>query len=512
MKTLAFAFPALLWLSYFAHVVWAKPVIVSLPGRSVQLRGEVGDFGYQFDNLVVHSANLFLAPEEDPFLCSYPSSLEGLPPRNVSTPPSPIALFVSRGECSFEEKARVALALQQNLTQELLYVIIYNNDAENPSQVIRMGGSDIDIPSMGFLAVSTRAGSYTMSSILYYAETTGTSPYFGVNATEEWKYPVEIEKFQSYSESQAGTNAFYVLRFVLFGLLIVAPCFRAAYLWSSGGGRILFRRNERGRIIGLRIIRPAPYWFAPTAQEPGRPERRQLMTEAQVRALPEIIYTCTPDAESTDDEQDDASVESGAPLEPSSADPADTVHPVVEERGQAERNESSVPLPPVVNPEGLTTSCTSCSICIDDFENGERLRVLPKCSHAFHTDCLMPWLTERQSCCPLCKRNVLSDGTDGSEDEDGNRSDVEQGLRPAESNAIAEEEIVVPVAANLTSQGVQQQEEVAAPGSQPTSPQEEVICASAAQEETVVPAVNESRGSEQLEGAKQDARLDISPV
>jgi hypothetical protein len=63
--------------------------------------------------------------------------------------------------------------------------------------------------------------------------------------------------------------------------------------------------------------------------------------------------------------------------------------------------------------EVLSTSCTTCLICVDEFEAGERIRLLPKCHHAFHTDCIMPWLTERQGCCPLCKTAVL----DGDEEE-----------------------------------------------------------------------------------------------
>lgn len=48
---------------------------------------------------------------------------------------------------------------------------------------------------------------------------------------------------------------------------------------------------------------------------------------------------------------------------------------------------------------------SSCAICLDDFETGERLRLLP-CGHYFHTNCVLPWLTGRQDCCPLCKTNV----------------------------------------------------------------------------------------------------------
>jgi hypothetical protein len=54
-----------------------------------------------------------------------------------------------------------------------------------------------------------------------------------------------------------------------------------------------------------------------------------------------------------------------------------------------------------------TTKCTVCSICIDEFEDGEKIRLLPRCGHAFHTECILPWLTERQGCCPLCKTSVL---------------------------------------------------------------------------------------------------------
>ena len=63
----------------------------------------------------------------------------------------------------------------------------------------------------------------------------------------------------------------------------------------------------------------------------------------------------------------------------------------------------------------VTTSCTSCSICIDDFVLGERLRVLPVCGHVFHTDCIMPWLTTRSALCPLCKRSALENSEEGAD-------------------------------------------------------------------------------------------------
>ena len=53
------------------------------------------------------------------------------------------------------------------------------------------------------------------------------------------------------------------------------------------------------------------------------------------------------------------------------------------------------------------TTSTACAICIDEFETGERLTLLPKCKHAFHRECIHAWLIERQGCCPLCKTDVL---------------------------------------------------------------------------------------------------------
>ncbi|KAI3775536.1 hypothetical protein L1987_50115 [Smallanthus sonchifolius] len=46
-----------------------------------------------------------------------------------------------------------------------------------------------------------------------------------------------------------------------------------------------------------------------------------------------------------------------------------------------------------------------CSICLSRFEDVEILRLLPKCKHAFHIDCVDQWL-EKHSGCPLCRCKV----------------------------------------------------------------------------------------------------------
>ena len=42
-----------------------------------------------------------------------------------------------------------------------------------------------------------------------------------------------------------------------------------------------------------------------------------------------------------------------------------------------------------------------CSICMERLQRGDRVRVLPGCQHAFHPDCLDPWLLNVSSTCPL---------------------------------------------------------------------------------------------------------------
>lgn len=55
-------------------------------------------------------------------------------------------------------------------------------------------------------------------------------------------------------------------------------------------------------------------------------------------------------------------------------------------------------------------SCTphnsSCAICLDDFQMGEELRLLP-CEHAYHRHCIDPWLAGESELCPMCKQSIF---------------------------------------------------------------------------------------------------------
>ncbi|CAL5054427.1 unnamed protein product [Urochloa decumbens] len=58
-----------------------------------------------------------------------------------------------------------------------------------------------------------------------------------------------------------------------------------------------------------------------------------------------------------------------------------------------------------------------CAVCLSEFEDEERLRLLPKCSHAFHPDCIGEWLASHVTC-PVCRCNLDPNVKDTSSDEE----------------------------------------------------------------------------------------------
>ncbi|KAI3962564.1 hypothetical protein MKW92_052523 [Papaver armeniacum] len=51
------------------------------------------------------------------------------------------------------------------------------------------------------------------------------------------------------------------------------------------------------------------------------------------------------------------------------------------------------------------SSC--CSICLENYDNNDTLRLLPNCGHLFHLNCVDPWLLQHPSC-PICRSSPMT--------------------------------------------------------------------------------------------------------
>ena len=239
------------------------------------------------------------------------------------------------------------------------------------------------------------------------------------------------------------------LSFLIFFLCI---------LLCAQAGWISARADERGRLILFAgaTARAVGNGDASTTLAALRGLARGRLTEEQVKDyIPEedFVVLTDSDEEDSDDESEDGTASSineneivGVVMDPSSGDDSQSLSNEKKEAGTLcdngavkETTQTAMPLSKgcssvssesmeplqtdveVGNVRTTASSCnvskcssgsrhgshqTSCAICLDDFEEDEKVRVLP-CHHKFHGDCVIPWLTERDASCPLCKFDVM---------------------------------------------------------------------------------------------------------
>jgi len=71
---------------------------------------------------------------------------------------------------------------------------------------------------------------------------------------------------------------------------------------------------------------------------------------------------------------------------------------------------------------GDEASYETCCICLDDYEVGDKLRILP-CDHAYHMKCIDPWLLKNKRVCPQCRKKVFASGEVPPSDSESDTED-----------------------------------------------------------------------------------------
>ncbi|CAK9169367.1 unnamed protein product [Ilex paraguariensis] len=53
-----------------------------------------------------------------------------------------------------------------------------------------------------------------------------------------------------------------------------------------------------------------------------------------------------------------------------------------------------------------------CAVCLENFMVGDKCRLLPKCNHIFHAECIDSWLL-KTAACPICRTGANLQKIDG---------------------------------------------------------------------------------------------------
>ena len=448
-------------------IAGGPPAFVNEMDDSFQFDTSIADYfcledfiQWRRDQKAEPKASVQLSPLT-PYLIPNPNSIESS---------RSIAIMAKRGRCSFESKARMAMVfndlfLKSGRDSHIDAIIVYNNgtrvDNNSSERLIEMnrirrhesdgvGNDDIRV---GLLYIATPSGLDLLERIRQRYVHTGSNPYLDVpmlaarrlrvdeaiiddgerdiiggtfdetyhdpRVTHGWFFPATLSKFCVECGPQTGYGFLTsnradqkegddiapvmppyggygysrddyfaqpwleVVRRVMIAILVVlllGPLVLATKRWYTVGGTVRISTDERGR-RHLRLISPSIEVFVNGAPDSIESNGTKL-DRAQVYALPEIEYAGS-DEENVDGGQDQGD-ELSSPLP----------------------TQISTPASPESGTSGRYVSSSSCSICLEDFEVGEKVRLLPRCQHFYHTDCVLPWLTERQGKSIVLSRNT----------------------------------------------------------------------------------------------------------
>jgi len=269
---------------------------------------------------------------------------------NNLTLQEPVILMVGRGQCPFQKKAANA----ESLHDSIRFLLVYNFNVDSDSAFHDSTNSQEDV----LVPMYSQFGN-TRLVLLSISHRTGTA----------------LKKFLSQQPAEITNAGGPLIEFDSdppLGILTAADL-QSMMLTALGLFFMLIS------FTGCLVILAGTYSQIAAQQESqGGPVRRRLLTVAEVNQLTAATSNCIATAPSSPATDLEASNDSSSSNNNDSLD-------------QSEQHD----------PEEH-----QCAVCLDEFESDTEITALP-CNHLFHTDCILPWLTERQSKCPLCKFDVL---------------------------------------------------------------------------------------------------------
>jgi hypothetical protein len=207
----------------------------------------------------------------------------------------------------------------------------------------------------------------------------------------------------------------------LFLVIILTGAIRAHRHPERYGPRNVLGRPRQSRAKGLgRAILDTIPIIKFGEKEPAKPTDVELGSTSEARTI-----------DGTDNTTAAAAVPATTATTATEASKTDTAAPTTETTRE-------VPPTPAVTeqPEGISAAIAptatvgvgateasnedtlGCTICTEDFEKGQDIRVLP-CDHKFHPECVDPWLLNVSGTCPLCRVDLRPTKTNDSSNSQG---------------------------------------------------------------------------------------------
>lgn len=307
-------------------------------------------FGKTFQYGVHYEARVQVVPS-DPYLCGIDENgaiPKDAPDRQVDkivVPKDnlPVLLIASKGMCSYEQKARVAMTYGP--VGVVQYLLVYD-DVPDRNHLVEM-----------FPTTDPRGITVGMQFITYASGKDIIHQLNRQNDYDKKNGGLRI-LLDSYTDYDGGFSWVGVIMIMTSFLCSLFSCFSNDYI-------------RRGDVV--ETIR----------QNLGQPG---TLTEEDISELPEVEF-------SSDKKRTESLSNSSDDIESNSL-------------------EASL-LP---KEEDYFFENNTCCVCLEEYVEGDKLIVLP-CKHAFHSDCIIPWLTERQGTCPLCKAFVRESLPNSEEEE-----------------------------------------------------------------------------------------------